>query len=309
MKVAVLDLGTNTFHLVIGEKRYGKIEVLHRDSIFVKIGQGGINQGYLTDAAIQRAENALEQFHAEIAERDVFKVVGTATSAIRSAANGQAFLDKIRQKFDFQITAISGDEEALFIYEGIKSSLTIGNVTSLMMDIGGGSVEFIIGDESEVFWKHSFEIGAQRMYDLFHKSEPIEKEGVEAQHKYLAENLAPLLEALNEYQVGVLIGSAGTFKTLADIHIERNGVRIDKNYTEYMLTTEDFYKHLPFVMENTREDRLKIPGMLPQRVDMIVVAFSLIDFILQQLPQVDTVRVSRGSLREGLLQKTLTVGN
>ncbi len=300
MKVAVLDLGTNTFHLVIGEKKYGKINILYRDSVFVKIGQGGINEGYLTEAAMKRAEKALKRFQVEIDDMGVFKVVGTATSAIRSASNGQEFLHKMRHQLDFNVTAISGDEEAMLIYEGIKTSLKIGNVISLMMDIGGGSVEFIIGTEEKVFWTHSFEIGAQRMYDLFYKSEPIEKEGVMAQYQYLEDKLSPLLEALKIYQVGVLIGSAGTFKTLADIHIEKKGLRLEKEYKEHSLTKDDFYEILPFVVESTREDRLNIPGMKPERVDMIVVAFNLIDFILKQIPQVETIRVSRGSLREGL---------
>ncbi len=309
MKVAVLDLGTNTFHLVIGEKRYGTIQVLHRDSVFVKIGQGGINEGYLTEAAMKRAYKALKGFQKKVEEMDVFKVVGTATSAIRSAKNGQDFLEGVRQELDFNIRAISGDEEALLIYEGIKTSLEIGEETALMMDIGGGSVEFIIGNQHKVFWKHSFEIGAQRMYDLFHKSEPIEQEGIAAQHRYLNEQLSPLLEAIHTHKVKVLIGSAGSFRTLADIHRNQLEENPDKSYQEHTLSRTDFYQILPKIVESPREERLEIPGMKPERVDMIVVAFSLIDFVLQHIPHVETVRISRGSLREGLLHKTLTVGN
>lgn len=309
MRVAVLDLGTNTFHLMVGEKRYGKIYVVHTSSIFVKIGSGSINEGRLTQAAMQRAEDALRQFYSEIEKQDVFKVVGMATSAIRSAQNGTAFLHKMRESLDFNIRAISGEEEAELIYEGVKTCIDLGKETSLLMDIGGGSVEFIIGDEKKAHWMKSFEVGAQRMYDLFHKSEPIEQEGIEALKFYLHEELEDLLQTLQRHEITTLVGSSGTFKTLANIDKRRKGYRPPNADKVYTLAKKDFYEIFPLLVENTKEDRIKIPGLKTQRADMIVVGFLLIDFILDKIPAVDTIQVSMGSLREGLLKKVLTVGN
>ncbi|RYF65906.1 MAG: phosphatase, partial [Cytophagaceae bacterium] len=180
MKQAVIDLGTNTFHLMIVQKNADSTyQTLFRESRPAKIGRssagaggssGGINQRIITDEAIERALGVLTYFREVLDQHQInpADVAVYGTSAIRVAQNQQAFIDRIIQETGLQIRVISGDEEAGLIYQGVRSSGAIPvGATVMVMDIGGGSVEFIIGNDSRIFWKQSFEIGGQRLMERF----------------------------------------------------------------------------------------------------------------------------------------------
>ena len=162
-RIAVIDLGTNTFHLFIVEVKEGAINTLYREKIAVKIGKNGISKGRISSAAKKRALHTLRIFKTIIDQFEVASVKGVATSAIRSAKNGQELLDEIEASTAIKIEIISGDREAELIFYGVKSTGRLNGTPNLVMDIGGGSVEFIIGNDQEIFWKQSFEIGAQRL--------------------------------------------------------------------------------------------------------------------------------------------------
>ena len=225
-KIAVLDLGTNTFNLLIAKLTPSAYYIFYNEKIPVKIGKDGINQGIITESAQQRALDALHQFKAIIDREGITKVYGYATSAFRNARNGASFRDFIEQKTRLPIQIISGDDEAEFIYHGVKTALDIGRKNCLIMDIGGGSVEFVIGNKHAIAWKKSFEIGAQRLLDLFHKIDSMPNEEIDSLTRYFDQQLKPLDEALHQYRPETLIGSSGTFDTLSDIYCERVGMEI-----------------------------------------------------------------------------------
>src|SRR6478735_3758498 len=153
-RVAIIDMGTNTFHLLIADSEAGRSRIIYQDRLVTKIGMGGINEGVITEAGIDRAITALKTFKEIIDQNQVDQISAFGTSAIRNAKNGPEI---IRQIKDLGIDAriISGDEEAQLIYYGVRSAMNPGMDKSLIMDIGGGSVEFIIADQKEIFWKQS----------------------------------------------------------------------------------------------------------------------------------------------------------
>ena len=300
MKIALLDLGTNTFHLLLAEVKDGIPNVLTNRKIAVKIGQGGIVKGLITEAAQERAVSALKEY-ARIIETEKAEVVfATATSAIRNAKNGRQLVERIYRATGIVVRIISGDEEASYIYEGIKTALDIGDTTSMIMDIGGGSVEFIICNGEKIFWKESFEIGAQRLLDHFHSSDPMKEEEIKKLNQYLDTQLQSLERAIKEYNPTILIGASGSFDTVAEINCQMNGTVFHGAHRELDLKLEEYEKIHNQIVGSTKEERLKIPGMIEMRVDMIVVACCLIQFILK-LQQPDKIRVSTASLKEGLL--------
>jgi exopolyphosphatase/guanosine-5'-triphosphate,3'-diphosphate pyrophosphatase len=299
MRLAIIDLGTNTFHLLVVEMNGSKFEMLWRERIAVKIGVGGINQDVINEAGITRAVLALETFKHKIDTLNVSKVMAIGTSALRNAKNGKEVISKIKDATGIESQIISGDEEATYIYKGVNLALHLSEEKSLIMDIGGGSVEFIIGNGSKIFWKHSFEIGAQRLLERFQKHDPILSSEIELLNNYFKENLASLADAVNEHHPKVLVGSSGTFDTLSDIYCIESGIELrDSPETPFKL--EAFEKIYTELISKNREERMQIPGMIEMRVEMIVVACCLIKFVLSQC-SFSLIRVSSYSLKEGVL--------
>jgi exopolyphosphatase / guanosine-5'-triphosphate,3'-diphosphate pyrophosphatase len=167
------------------------------------------------------------------------------------------------------------------------------------MDIGGGSVEFIIGNEKEIFWSHSFEIGGQRLVEKFHKHDPILPTEIENLFQFFSSELTSLFDALKIYQPNQLIGSSGTFDTLSDIYCMRNNLPL-RDLPETPLTINAFEEIYEELLVKDRAARMQIQGMIELRVEMIVVACCLIKFLLSNY-SFQQIRVSSYSLKEGVL--------
>ena len=195
---------------------------------------------------------------------------------------------------------ISGLREAELIHLGAKEALDFGPEKTLLMDIGGGSIEFIIADDSATYWMRSFEIGGQRLVERFHKSDPIKTKEIEELHQYFDDQLVELYEACEKHQPKTLIGCSGTFDTLSDIYCEQTGFKRTIEDSEYPLPIQSFRAIYSDLLQKTRAERLQIPGMIEMRVEMIVVATVLVDFLLEKL-SIQKIRVSAYALKEGIL--------
>jgi exopolyphosphatase/guanosine-5'-triphosphate,3'-diphosphate pyrophosphatase len=305
LPTAVIDLGTNTFHLLIAQKASGGFTTLYAEQFVAKIGKGGINKGIITEEAYQRALQGLEKFKQKLEQYEVpaGKVFAIATSAIRNASNGPALVTDIETLTGIRVNIISGDEEAQLIYEGVKASLELNEHNSLIMDIGGGSVEYIICNKDGILWKKSFEIGAQRLLDRFMHTDPISVMSVMKLQEYVQEQLIPLTNAVHQYAPVVLIGASGAFDTLTEIYKKQQGLAATGSTSSELPVTafKEIYEQL---LTRDKQQRLAIPGMLEMRVDMIVVASCLIDLILENY-NISSIRVSAYALKEGLMCRKL----
>ncbi|MBS0000971.1 MAG: exopolyphosphatase [Cyclobacteriaceae bacterium] len=300
--IAILDLGTNTFHLLIAVIHDDQFRIIHRKKFDVKLGEGGINRRFITDEAWQRGITAIREIKELISSYHVMEIRSIATSAIRNAKNGSSFLEAIQLETGIKTSIIDGNLEAEYIYYGVRQAITIGTKPVLIMDIGGGSVEFIIANQREIFWKKSFEIGAQRLYDLFHRHDPVSPEDILNLKSYLELALHPLVPVLNKFRPDTLIGCSGTFETLSSIYCMRNSIRQIKYKKEVPIDKEAFFPiHYELVTKNKTE-RLAIPGMSPMRVDMISMSSLLIHYMLTKFSFLH-LKGSSYSLKEGLLSE------
>jgi exopolyphosphatase / guanosine-5'-triphosphate,3'-diphosphate pyrophosphatase len=297
--VAIIDMGTNTFHLLIAEVDAGNFSIIHREHVAVKIGMGGINQGLITEAGIERAVRTMKSFKKTLNEFGIDNALAFGTSALRNASNGLAVADLIEKETGIKTEIISGIKEAEYIYRGAKAAIALGNEKSLIMDIGGGSVEFIIGNDKEIFWSHSFEIGGQRLMEKFQKHDPILPEEIENLFQFFSSELTLLFDALKIHRPNQLIGSSGTFDTLSDIYCMRNHLPL-RDLPETPLTINAFEEIYEELLVKDRAARMQIQGMIELRVEMIVVACCLIKFLLSNY-SFRQVRVSSYSLKEGVL--------
>ncbi|MFY7829206.1 MAG: phosphatase [Flectobacillus sp.] len=307
MKKAIIDLGTNTFQLLVVEQEGQHFQIIHEDSYAAKIGKGGISQGLITDEGIERAIAGLNFFKTILEKQQVElqNVIAMATSAVRNAKNGLEFCKQIKEATGIQIQVISGDEEAGLIYDGVKLGTPIGRTPSMIIDIGGGSVEFIICDETKVFWKQSFEIGGQRLMDQFMNTDPISPRSVGLMRDYLEDMLLPLTNAVHQYAPECIIGSAGSFETLIDMYWHKQHHQWPpRQQVSFDLPMDSFKESFLALVSQNREKRMQIPGMIELRVDMIVVGVCLIDFILKRY-EIQQIKVSTYALKEGVLARLL----
>jgi exopolyphosphatase/guanosine-5'-triphosphate,3'-diphosphate pyrophosphatase len=303
-KAAVIDMGTNTFHLLLVELNGISFKTIYKEKIPVKIGQGGINQDFLAPDALKRAMHTLRHFKNLIEGEGIANTFTFATSAVRNAKNGTEFVQTVKSELGIEINVISGEQEAQLIYEGIKLSGSLNGQVELMMDIGGGSVEFIIGTSQEVYYKESFEIGGQRLMELFHHHDPILPQEISAIKAYLSEKLQPLIEAIHTFKPTGLVGASGTFDTLTDMYFESMLQCKLTGQHVFELPIVDFNRIYLDLLSKNHAERMVIPGMIPMRADMIVVAATLIDFILQLIP-IRSITCSHYALKEGAISRLL----
>jgi len=307
VKFAVIDLGTNTFNLLIVETsaNHKTFNTLFSTKISVKLGENAINLGYIADTPFQRGIQALVSFKNHIIDYQIETVFAFATSAIRSASNGHDFVDEAFMRTQINITVIDGDEEAELIYHGSKMAVHMTADISLIMDIGGGSTEFILANNQTIFWKHSFLLGAARIFQKFKISNPMtESEELDIK-SYLKKELTSLLVAVEKHKPIELIGSSGAFDSVVDLIAEKfNTTQINDTQTEYNVDLINYKVVSDMIKKTTTEQRQNLKGLVEMRVDMIIISMLLIDVIIAEL-NIKQFKVSTYSLKEGVISRKM----
>ncbi len=304
--IAIIDLGTNTFNLLVAKIENGEnTKILINTKLPVKLGEGGLLNNHITPAAFERGIHAIEQHTLNAKRFYPDKIIAFATSAIRSAINGKDFVKEIKQRFNIDVQIIDGEREAELIYKGVRKAVPLNEDISLIMDIGGGSTEFILGNKNNIFWKYSFNLGAARLLEKFNPSNPILLCEVEAIRNYLKTALNPLFTALEEFPARELIGSSGSFDSLAEmIAYKFYNPDILNDTTHYIFNLDDFYHIHNILIKSTKEERLKMKGLISMRVDLIVISSIFIHLILQEC-NLNKMRLSTYSLKEGVLEELI----
>lgn len=301
MRIAVIDCGTNTFNLLVVDLERTSFTNVYSSKIPVKLGEGGINQSIINETPFQRGIEALKTFKTKLNTLNVNHIHAFATSAIRDASNGVKFKDKVLQTSGIDIHIIDGNKEADLIYKGNRLAVELTDTASLIMDIGGGSTEFIIGNKEKILWKKSYRLGAARLLERFKPSDPITKSEIEEFNNYLIEQLVELKDAVEKYHPLELVGSSGAFDSVAEmIHSQLNGEPFVKVKTEYEISLENYHHISEKVIASTIAERRAMKGLVEMRVDMMVVSCLLINFIMTTF-KLNKIRVSTYSLKEGAL--------
>lgn len=297
MKAAVIDMGTNTFHLIIAELSAAGVKVIYKTNLPVQLGQGRINENMIIPEAFERGIKALQGFKEEIDKQKAEVVQATATSAIRSAGNGQDFVDAAASRARINIEVITGEEEAAYIFNGVKATGLIRQ-TSLIMDIGGGSTEFIICDaENGQLWKKSYNIGAARLLQAYFKSDPISNDDKSLILERLDQELPDLKAACLKYQPQMLIGSAGAFETFAGMLLK--GVDV-KNISSAVIDLNAYLTLADKLITSSHAQRAAMPDLIPLRVDMIVIAAIITNYVIKHTG-IKTLSLSTYDLKMGVL--------
>ena len=298
---AVIDLGTNTFHLLIAhaDKQSGKLVELARERIFVKLAEEGITE--ISPAAFKRGMAAMHAFRRILDLLDIpnERVRAFGTAALRTAANGTDFIKEVRKSTGIKIQLISGNREALAIHKGVSLLIPPKQDPHLIMDIGGGSVEFIIADKTGVKWYQSFPVGVAILHHDFYVADPISSCQLNQLNDFLQTELQPLAEALKQYPVSRLVGASGTFDVLGDLLATQE----DEEQHPVVLKVQ-FARFYQRILPTTIAERRAMKGVPENRADMILVALVLINTVLSYAP-IEEIMSSSYALKEGMLYEML----
>ncbi|MBO7144771.1 MAG: hypothetical protein J6W13_08085 [Salinivirgaceae bacterium] len=310
MKVAIIDLGTNTFNILIADIRKGQpTDYLLKTKSAVMLGKEGLMTGNLTDKAFARSFAVLRDYSSLIKDYGCEKVFAFGTSAIRSANNSAHLIEKVNRDLGIQITPISGEEETKYVFNAMLNAVPPqGDSNYMMVDIGGGNNEVIIGREDRMLWSASYELGSARLLELFKPSDPITPGELASINHYLDEKMADFNEAIKQYPVTRLIGSAGAFDSFAEmIHQKKTQRPLPLNSKHSNFTADDFNGIYKTITTTTRDKRSMILGLEPLRQDTIVMSSTFVKYLLEKT-QITSITQSSYALTEGVaiqLENTL----
>lgn len=297
-KVAVIDLGTNTFHLLIvqinGDKTFTE---LFRKRNFVNLAEDGIVN--IGNRAIQRSQSSILEFGKILQSHQVHQATILGTAALRTASNGPNLKTYIEQSLGYPVQIITGKEEAELIFKGTKLATDLNEGQNLIMDIGGGSVEFILTENNAMKWAESFPIGITVMHNLIEPNDPITLDQVKKIYTHLEQTLHPLMSEIRDRDILGLIGASGSFEVLQ--LIKEN--TIHKHLSTKMSLGE--FRHVyDKILASTLNNRLAMKSIPKQRAKLIPLALIMIEFIINK-SKPNHILISPYALKEGAISKYL----
>ncbi len=301
MKIAAIDLGSNSFHMVIVEtSARGGFRVIAGEKEMVRLGASTLARGRISAAAMRRGLDVLRKYKRIARTQGVDKTIAVATSAVREARNGEDFLDRVGREIGCWPKAVSGEGEARLIYLAALHSIHLEGKRALVVDIGGGSVELALGEGGRLEWVASEKLGVLRMAAAFGQSDPLGRKAESRLVDRVERAVEPHADHVKEAGFDAAIGTSGTILALGRMaHHMDTGELPDAlhHLTVRASTLHDLRTRL--VRTDLRE-RLRLPGMDPERADIIVPGAIVLDTLLDRLGVRELV-LCEWALREGIL--------
>jgi exopolyphosphatase/guanosine-5'-triphosphate,3'-diphosphate pyrophosphatase len=293
MRKAVIDLGTNTFNLLIADGVNGSFTKILSTKIAVSLGMGGLLENRISPDAYTRGIQALKEFRNLCDDYDVIQITAIGTSALRDASNSAEFRKDAHEQFGINIRIVDGQTEAQLIYSGVRLTYNFNN-PGMIMDIGGGSTEFIFADKDGIQHLRSFNIGVSRMYQEIKTSDPLTQADISTIENWLNERCEDFFHGRYAY---TLIGASGTFETFYELIYDYefgagfDTIKLERNELEACLSK---------IIQSTQEERDLNHRIIPIRKKMAPVAAVKTQWVLNQL-RVSEIIISPFSLKEGAL--------
>ena len=294
--IAILDLGSNLTKLVI-VKNLLPLEVIHR-SVYDTKTLKSAPKGYFDENSITKIEKDIKQILSVTSKLNCGIHLGIATSAFRTRTNGQEVIDLINQKFNINIQIIEGKREAQLIHKGALASVTPNRYPVMVMDIGGGSTEFIIGTDTEILWKQSFNFGSTALTKDLDIANPLTLDNITELTNRLGNFLSPLFTAIGKLQPKTAIGTTGAFESFAQLIENKTGSNTPvKSGYEYQL--DSLTVILIALINSTESQRKVMDGMNLLRVGTINIAAVIFNYVFTKT-EFENYYLSLGDVKEGL---------
>jgi exopolyphosphatase/guanosine-5'-triphosphate,3'-diphosphate pyrophosphatase len=297
-RIAVVDLGTNSTRLLVADVDGGDVDELERRTEVRRLGEGLEQSGRLSSDAIGRVHEALEGFRELIDEHGANKVVGVATSAVRDAENGDEFREEVEERFGIDVRIISGEEEAMLTFLGATASRDRSGGETMVLDIGGGSTEFVVGEPaSEPRFQVSAALGVVRHTERHLASDPPERQELEALREDARRTIEREVPADVRGAVSAGIAVAGTATSLAAIDLELDPYD-PKRVHGHLLSLEASQRMLDELASKALDERRGVTGLDPDRAPTIVAGASILVEAMRTF-DLDQMEVSEADLLYG----------
>jgi exopolyphosphatase / guanosine-5'-triphosphate,3'-diphosphate pyrophosphatase len=318
MRVAVVDIGSNSTRLLVAEvdTDTGSLQELARDSRVTRLGEGVDANGSLAEAAIERVANVLVDYHRKIEEHDCEANLAVLTSAVRDADNGADFAERVREQYGLDARVLSGDEEAQLTFLGAMSTRpdeggsggeqSAGAVATVVIDIGGGSTEFVIGSGRTAGFHVSLHVGVVRMSERHIHTDPPEPHELQKLAADVRQNFEDGLPADERSAVKRAIAVAGTATSAASIDQELDPYDPER-VNGYALTLGTVEMLLARLADMDEGRRRKVVGLHPDRAPTIVAGMIVLSEAMRAF-ELDQVEVSEHDILYGGALRLAGVG-
>lgn len=264
------------------------------------MAEGGLQDGRILPEAMKRGFECIKDFKGLIKDLSVDDVIAFGTSVFRDATNAPEFIAEASELLDHNIEIISGVKEAELVFEGVMRALKPNAKPYLILDIGGGSLEFVIGKKKSILWCQSFPLGGLRLAQKFHKGGVLSKEEIKDLKTYLKEELKPVFAAVAAHKPKEFIGSAGSFETFSKMeYINLRNESFPEYSTANEIKIDHFLELAALVKLSTQMELLEIPGMDAHRAPLLPVSAVLIETMIEELAFTKMV-YSDYSMKEGI---------
>lgn len=300
-KFGAIDVGTNSIHMVMVEiSPEGDFRILGRDREMVQLGKGGFEAHLLTQDAMDAGIAALTRFSKMAQLKGIGRLRAVATSAVREAHNGGDFVERVRHELGMELHVLSVEEEARLIYLAIRHAVNLGEEDDLMCDIGGGSVEVIVGNARRAAVSYSAKLGGLRLSELFVKEDPLPIGRLKQMRRHIQAGLAPVEQMVGPRRFERCICTSGSFECLSRICLHRRGATANDGTNQFWMTRAELKAILSDLSGMTREQRLRLPGMVVKRVDSLVPAATTL-LTIGRMFGVERYQYCDMALREGII--------
>lgn len=301
MKIAAIDLGSNSFHMVIVEvSASGGFRVIAGEKEMVRLGASTLSSGRLSAAAVKRGLGVLRKYKRLAEAQGVDKILAVATSAVREARNGEDFLERIGREIGIWPKAVSGQGEARLIYLAALHSIHLEGRRALVIDIGGGSVELALGAGTRLDWAVSKKLGVLRMAERFVRTDPFSRRDEQRLVEWIDAALPPHAERIRDAGFDAAIGTSGTILALgAMAHAFETGA-LPEALHHVAVKARTLHEVRERLVRSDLRERLRMPGMDARRADIIVAGAVVLDTVLHRLG-VEELTLCEWALREGIL--------
>jgi exopolyphosphatase/guanosine-5'-triphosphate,3'-diphosphate pyrophosphatase len=300
MRIAAIDIGTNSIHMIVVLIRPDlSFEVIDREKDMVRLGAGGLDGRSLTHTAMTAALQTLAKFKRLADSHQVDEIVAAATSATREADNGGDFIAEADRQTGIHIRVISGTEEARLIHLAAGYGVDVGGSTAAVVDIGGGSVEVTLGTATQLTIGKSFKTGVIRLTERFVKSDPLAGRDERKLVKHVNREMGAYLDQIAARGYGRVIGTSGTILSLGALAAAEGGTP-PEDLRNLRVSAKALHRLRKRLVAADIEERLAIPGLDPRRADLSVAGSVLLDTILKHLGAEDFTLCDL-ALREGLV--------
>ena len=300
MKIGTIDIGTNSMRLLIADYKNNKIENRKKYINITRIGQGVDDKGYITEEALERNLNALKEFADKCIEEKCEKVYCMGTSALRDSKNGQDFVNRAKELTNIDVKIICGEEESNLGFMGVLEGAG-GDKSNyiLVLDIGGGSTEFIVGNEDGIKFCKSENVGALRMTEKFITTDPISDEEFNKMSDFIEKTISSTLDKIKGMHVSKLVGIGGAITSLSAMNQQLEVYSMEKVHNS-VVTKKDLEKILQNLKKMTLSDKKTIKGLQPKRADIITAGVKILHIVMEKL-EIDKIMISDYDKLEGLI--------